>query len=42
VAFGAEAADLAMVYYASTDPRVLWQAGGATALFIAGFRRGHR
>jgi uncharacterized protein len=24
-------------YYASTDPRVLWQAGGATALFIAGF-----
>jgi len=26
-----------MVYYASTDPSVLWQAGGATALFIAGF-----
>jgi modulator of FtsH protease len=24
-------------YYASTDPQVLWQAGGATALFIAGF-----
>ena len=24
-------------YYASTNPRVLWQAGGATALFIAGF-----
>jgi FtsH-binding integral membrane protein len=24
-------------YYASTDPRVVWQAGGATALFIAGF-----
>jgi modulator of FtsH protease len=23
--------------YASTNPRVLWQAGGATALFIAGF-----
>jgi modulator of FtsH protease len=23
-------------YYASTDPQVLWQAGGATALFIAG------
>jgi FtsH-binding integral membrane protein len=22
---------------ASTDPRILWQAGGATALFIAGF-----
>jgi uncharacterized protein len=26
-----------MVYYASTDPDVLWKAGGATALFIAGF-----
>jgi FtsH-binding integral membrane protein len=26
-----------LVYYASTDPQVLWQAGGATALFIAGF-----
>ena len=26
-----------LAYYASTDPRVLWQAGGATALFIAGF-----
>jgi FtsH-binding integral membrane protein len=24
-------------YYASTDPQVVWQAGGATALFIAGF-----
>jgi FtsH-binding integral membrane protein len=24
-------------YYASVDPQVLWQAGGATALFIAGF-----
>jgi FtsH-binding integral membrane protein len=24
-------------YYASTDPKILWQAGGATALFIAGF-----
>ena len=23
-------------YYASADPRALWQAGGATALFIAG------
>jgi uncharacterized protein len=23
--------------YASIDPQVLWQAGGATALFIAGF-----
>lgn len=27
----------ALVYYASTNPRALWQAGGATALFIAGF-----
>jgi uncharacterized protein len=26
-----------LVYYAATDPAVLWQAGGATALFIAGF-----
>jgi modulator of FtsH protease len=26
-----------LVYYAQTDPTVLWQAGGATALFIAGF-----
>ena len=25
-----------LAYYASTDPAVLWQAGGATALFIAG------
>jgi modulator of FtsH protease len=24
-------------YYLSTDPRIVWQAGGATALFIAGF-----
>jgi FtsH-binding integral membrane protein len=24
-------------YYASADPRALWEAGGATALFIAGF-----
>jgi uncharacterized protein len=24
-------------YYASTNPQILWQAGGATALFIAGF-----
>jgi uncharacterized protein len=24
-------------YYADTSPQVLWQAGGATALFIAGF-----
>ena len=27
----------ALAYYASADPRALWQAGGATALFIAGF-----
>jgi len=26
-----------LVYYADTDPQALWQAGGATALFIAGF-----
>ncbi len=26
-----------VAYYASMDPRALWQAGGATALFIAGF-----
>jgi len=26
-----------LVYYANTNPQVLWQAGGATALFIAGF-----
>jgi modulator of FtsH protease len=26
-----------LAYYASTNPRVLWEAGGATALFIAGF-----
>lgn len=26
-----------LVYYADADPRALWQAGGATALFIAGF-----
>ena len=25
-----------LVYYASADPQALWQAGGATALFIAG------
>ena len=24
-------------YYASTDPQAVWQAGGATGLFIAGF-----
>jgi uncharacterized protein len=26
-----------LAYYASTNPHVLWQAGGATALFMAGF-----
>jgi len=26
-----------LVWYADTDPQALWQAGGATALFIAGF-----
>jgi modulator of FtsH protease len=26
-----------LAFYASTDPQALWQAGGATALFIAGF-----
>jgi FtsH-binding integral membrane protein len=27
----------AIAYYASADPRAVWEAGGATALFIAGF-----
>jgi FtsH-binding integral membrane protein len=27
----------ALVYYASTDPQALWQAGAATALFVGGF-----
>ncbi len=26
-----------LAYYAAADPQALWQAGGATALFIAGF-----
>jgi FtsH-binding integral membrane protein len=26
-----------LAFYAATSPQVLWQAGGATALFIAGF-----
>jgi len=26
-----------LAYYAGTDPHALWTAGGATALFIAGF-----
>jgi FtsH-binding integral membrane protein len=27
----------AIAYYGSMDPRTLWQAGGATALFMAAF-----
>jgi FtsH-binding integral membrane protein len=26
-----------LVWYATTDPAILWQAGGATALFVAAF-----
>ena len=26
-----------IAYYGNMDPRALWEAGGATALFIAGF-----
>ena len=26
-----------LAYYGATDPRILWQAGGATALFVAAF-----
>jgi FtsH-binding integral membrane protein len=26
-----------VAYYANTDPQIVWQAGGATALFMAGF-----
>ena len=26
-----------LVYYAGADPQALWQAGAATALFVAGF-----
>ncbi len=26
-----------LAYYAATDPAIVWEAGGATALFIAGF-----
>ena len=26
-----------IAYYAATDPQAVWQAGGCTALFIAGF-----
>jgi len=31
------ALSMTLVYYATVNPRALWQAGGATALFIAGF-----
>jgi len=31
------ALSMTLVYYASVNPRALWQAGGATALFIAAF-----
>ena len=36
VALGLAMAPL-LSYYATMNPRILWQAGGATALFIAGF-----
>ena len=39
-AFGALtglAAAPTLAYYASADPRAVWQAGGTTALFVAGF-----
>ena len=29
-----------IAYYATTDPQAVWQAGGATGLFIAGFGAG--
>ena len=28
-----------IAYYAATDPQAVWQAGGCTALFIAGLWR---
>src|SRR5262245_3891137 len=31
---------MTLVYYASANPKAVWQAGGATALFIAGFGAG--
>jgi len=31
------ALSMTLVYYATVNPQALWQAGGATALFIAGF-----
>jgi modulator of FtsH protease len=40
MAFGAllgVASSPTLVYYATTQPTILWQAGGATALFVGGF-----
>jgi uncharacterized protein len=40
VAFGAllgVASSPTLVYYATTQPAILWQSGGATALFVGGF-----
>jgi FtsH-binding integral membrane protein len=40
LAFGAllgAASAPTLAFYAAADPQVLWQAGGATALFVAGF-----
>jgi FtsH-binding integral membrane protein len=40
VAFGVllgVASSPTLVYYATTQPTILWQAGGATALFVGGF-----
>src|SRR5229473_2476002 len=34
------ALSMTLDYYASVNPQALWQAGGATALFIAGFGAG--
>ena len=35
--FVATAFAVVIAYYGSMDPQALWEAGGATALFIAGF-----
>jgi FtsH-binding integral membrane protein len=40
IAFGAllgVASSPTLVYYSTTQPEILWQAGGATALFVGGF-----
>jgi uncharacterized protein len=34
------ALSMTLDYYTSTNPQALWQAGGATALFVAGFGAG--